>query len=179
MGYLLIEEDLYYGYPITEWPDKFSDISLKSGHYLTLNIKEPLVFETKCPPDEFPGHNFLHDCIPVCSQLMVNIFKAAGIDNFQIFPAILINKEKGVTWKDYYAFNAVGLIDAANRDKSEVFEIMLGDEDGGMPALVNYEKLIIDPKRVGGMYMFRELRSLDLVFDDRVEEQFKKLCIQP
>ena len=44
-----------------------------------------------------------------------------------------------------------------------------------MPELIDFDKLVIDPTKTKGAFMFRELRSPDLlIFDDKVEKYLKK-----
>ncbi len=103
------------------------------------------------------------------------MLKRAGIDNFQAFPAILVNREENLQWTGYFAFNAIGLIDAANMTHSKGGVLMGGSDYEGMPELIDFDKLVIDPSKVRGAFMFRELRSPDiLVLDDKVETYIKK-----
>lgn len=75
MGYLIIEEDLRYGYGVGDYLfDLGSNISFLDGHYLKLQLAKPLQFEIDCPQDEHPGHYF-DSAIPVLSKAMIDVLK--------------------------------------------------------------------------------------------------------
>ena len=142
------------------------------GKWIELPNKEPLEFVIKCSEDYKLNH-FFNDHIPVFSATMVEQFRLAGADNFQAFPAVLVNQQNGKRCDNYFAVNVLGLIDAASDDSVQNV-IMGGDKDDGVPALVHYEKLVIDQSRVKGALMFRELQSPDvLIFDDKIKEFLK------
>ena len=172
MGYFIMEEDLTFGCSMTEYPELPDRISFLSGVWIELPNSEPLEFGIDCTAGEQPNH-FFNKHIPVFSAAMVEQFRLTGADNFQAFPAVLVNREEGLKWDSYFAVNVLGVIDAAS-DESVQNVIMGGDKDDGVPALVHYEKLVIDPSRVKGALMFRELQSPDvLIFDDKVREFLK------
>ncbi len=176
MGYLIIKESLqYHDHPIEDYLfDLGSKISFMAGSYLNLQLNEPLQFETDCPQNKHPGHYF-DGTIPVFSKAFIDMLKQAGIDNFQTFPATLVNKKENLQWDDYFAFNSIGILDAANMEKSSGGTLMSGTDFEGMPELIDFDKLVIDPTKTKGAFMFRELRSPDLlIFDDKVEKYLKK-----
>ncbi|MDH5181338.1 MAG: hypothetical protein OEZ39_00025 [Gammaproteobacteria bacterium] len=175
MGYFILGESLFHKYPTRDYYfDLGSNISFLSGRYLKLKISEPLKFEIACPAEDHPGHYF-SGTVPVVSPNFIELLQHASIDNFQLFPAVLTNSKINKEWSGFFAFNVIGLINAANKEHSKGAILMGGSDDEGVPALIDYEKLVIDPGKVKGAYMFRELSSPELlIFDDRIEDYIKK-----
>jgi hypothetical protein len=173
MGYFVMEEDLCFGCSMSGYPELPDRISFLSGVWIELPDKKTLEFEIDCTAGEQPNH-FFNKHIPVFSSALVEQFRLAGADNFQAFPAVLVNRKEGLEWDNYFALNVLGIIDAANETESISHSIMGGDKDDGVPALVHYEKLVIDQSRVKGALMFRELQSPDvLIFDEKIKEFLK------
>ena len=173
MGYFLMEEDLAYGCSINEFPKLAPNTSFLAGEWLDLPMEQPLEFGVTCSANDEPNH-FFNTNIPVFSAAMVEQFRLAGADNFQVFPAILVNREERVRWDNYFALNILGLIDAASEDESSSTAIMPGDTLDGVPPFVHYDRLVIDPERVKGALMFRELKAPEeIIFDDKVKQYLK------
>lgn len=168
MGYCEIQENLRVGYPIDRYPTLDPEISFIDGEVQSLSPDTTLRFGLNCPRDQFPGH-FFPGSIPVVSARFVEMLRAAGIDNFQVFPAIL-EGIGGAEWHDYFAFNAIGVVDSLDLAKSDGLEIMPEGEDGE-PSLCDFSHPVVDPKKVRGLLMFREARMPPLlIFDDRLEQ---------
>ncbi len=173
MGYFNLKENLSYSRSIECTSSLEEEHSFLAGEWLDLKTNEPLIFEVDCPSNEYPGH-FFDLNIPVFSSALIEQFRLAGIDNFQIYPVVLVNNEQHV-WNDFFAFNVLGLVDSANMAISTSLEIMPGDIDDGIPELVGFKKIVVDPSKVKGALMFRELRSPDmLIFDDKLVNYLKK-----
>jgi len=173
MGYFEIRENLAVGYPIRRYPP-LGELGFKDGELLDLPADTVLRFGVDCPADAFPGH-FFNGTIPVMSAKLIEALRAAGIDNFQIFPAILIGTG-GAEWTGYFAFNAVGLVDSLDLAKSDDgIEVMPGGDDGP-PALCSFDHPVVDPQKARGLLMFREVKMPPLlVFDDRLERFLAEL----
>jgi len=95
----------------------------------------------------------------------------SGIDNYQLFPAIIVDNENNKQWDDFYIFNAVGLLDCAHADS--VFDEIMPGSDEGMRAYGEYQKLIFDTEKTHGNRMFREVKSNDLYFHMKLFEIIK------
>lgn len=60
-------------------------------------------------------------------------------------------------------------------EKSSGGTLMSGVDFEGMPELIDFDNLIIDPTKIKGAFMFRELKSPDvLIFDDKIIKFLKK-----
>jgi hypothetical protein len=131
-------------------------------------VPNPLVFEVDHPSkDELP--HFVSMIIPVFSDLLVKTIRAAGVENFQVFPAVLRNPAVGTDWDGYWVFHEIGLIAAANLEKSEADTIMEGDPGGVDTPLMGFHELVLDKKKTRSALMFRLAESPDiLLIHDRV-----------
>jgi hypothetical protein len=96
---------------------------------------------------------------------MLDAFRAAGVDNFQAFPAVLAGRG-AEEWKDYFAINVLGKVAAADLSSSRFVEI--GKYPSGLPCL-GFQKLVVDPSRTHGFYLFRLAEDiLQILLHDRV-----------
>ena len=57
-----------------------------------------------------PPH-LLGGAFPMASQQLLKVLTDAGVDNLQVFPAVL--QLSGGTWRQHAVFNVIGLVDAA------------------------------------------------------------------
>ncbi len=174
MGYFLLKENLSYSRCIECMTDLKEEHSFLNGRWLNLTMEEPLIYEVECSSNEYLGH-FFDLVMPVFSSAMIEQFRLAGIDNFQAYPAVLVNSKEKVQWKDYYAVNVLGLIDSVNLEESTRLPLMPGGMDDGIPSLDHFTKMVISPSKVKGALMFRELRSPEvIIFDDKLVKYLKK-----
>ncbi len=155
MPYLRIFQDYLLDVNISKAPVLDSKISFIRGMAITEPLPTPLIFELSAPPDQQPGH-VLDGVIPVVSKQFVDALSKAGLDNFQIFPAKLVDPDDGREWLDYFAFNVIGLVDSMDMNRSSSDTIM---PEGALPGLVDFEKPVLDPQKASGLLMFRELRE--------------------
>ncbi|MCF6324734.1 MAG: hypothetical protein L3J89_10525 [Gammaproteobacteria bacterium] len=109
MGYMILEESLYHEYPVYDYPKTGLGNSFIDEHYLKEKFEIPFVFGIKCPQNDHPGHYF-GGVIPVVSQVFIDMLKRAGVDNFQTFPATLVNREKTCNGKAILPLMPLGLL---------------------------------------------------------------------
>ncbi|NOQ23114.1 MAG: hypothetical protein GQ565_10775 [Candidatus Aegiribacteria sp.] len=146
---------------------------------------KPLVFETSYKSGARPHHYFDYaTSIPVVSGLFVEALGSVGIDNFQLFPAVLRNSKEGVEWENYFAFNVLGMVDATDLASSQYSEIMKGNREG-MSSLGSFTVLALKREKTQGLFFFREPHAGCLVMAERQirdllrsqpEEGFGLLC---
>lgn len=161
-----IEPDNYADYGITKKPKL--GVSFIRGVPITTPLPNPLVFEIDYPDGSVLPH-FLGDTIPVFSDRLVQTLRSAGVDNFQVFSAILRNPTTGIEWTDYWAFNAVGLVAAAKLEESD-FDTLMGDDPEGVDVpLLAFNNLVLDKKKTRKLLMFRLTQSPStLLIHDKV-----------
>lgn len=96
--------------------------------------------------------DFLDGSLPIMSKRFVNLLKDAGVDNFQLFPAIIKSKVDDTIWDDYFGVNILGLISCADLSKSTYSEIM--------PGHYKFRELAIDAEKAKGVLLFRLEESI-------------------
>lgn len=161
-------------YSVTDEPDLPGEIEFIDGTRIDESLPNPLEFAVDYPSREELPH-FVGMTIPVMSDSLVKVIRSAGVDNFQVFPAVLRNPEIGEEWDGYWAVNVIGLIAAANLDKSKADTIMEGDSEGVGVPLLGFHTLVLDKKKTRNSAMFRLAESSDiLLVHDRVLAHIKK-----
>jgi len=120
----------------------------------------PFQFSYKYPEGatfpEFQGSNCL------MSARLVEALKSAGVDNLQVFPAVLKDANTGAERKDFVVVNVVGLVAAADMKASE--SMALG---GGQV----FTKLVVDDTKPHALLMFRLAESLmDVIVHDSIAD---------
>ena len=153
-----IEPDNFSDYGVTRKPKLPDGVSFIKGVSITEPLPEPLIFEVDYPKrDDIP--HFLGDTISLFSDHLVKTLRSGGVDNFQVFPAVLRNPSRGLEWTNFWAFNAVGLIEAAALDRSGYDTIMGADSDGVDIPLLGFTKLVLSKAKVREALMFRLAES--------------------
>jgi hypothetical protein len=165
--YYEIRPDVYAMYGITRGPQLPRSVEFTGGTPIVEPLPAPLLFDVDYPQGEQPGH-MLGRIVPVVSRLLVEALTRAGVDNYQIFPALLRNPDTGSQWSDYFAFNVVGLVDAVAAQSSTYDVIMPGEEE--IPPLLDYTRLVFARSKTLDMPMFRLLQNPPQLFLlDRVQ----------
>ena len=159
---------------VTQEPDLVSAGAFRYGVRVDVDVPDPLVFEVDYPSKESVPH-FVGETTPVFSDQLVKTFRSAGVENFQLFPAVLRNPATGAEWDGFWVFHAIGLIAAADLERSESDTIMKGARKGGPSVpLVGFQVLVLDQSKTRNAMMFRLAESPDiLLIHDRVLEHIK------
>lgn len=130
---------------------KFPEIpdvpNMISGEAIAIEIPKPLEFYLD---PELPGdrQHFYRPRIPVMSNRLIDLLIKCGIDNLQLFPAVIINSATNNRWEDYQAVNIVGAIacvDFARSEHTNDVRLIRAEFDGFM----------IDPVKAGNYKFFR------------------------
>jgi hypothetical protein len=130
----------------------------RAGHALrraeTIPDLIPIDFE---PLNGYEGGpvELIDVCIPLMSARLAEALKSAGVDNVVFYPARLTNTATGQTY-DYQAFNVVGIVAAADLEKSEWSTF-----DGMLVADVSFTELALDESSAGGMLLFRLAENIN------------------
>lgn len=166
-----IEPDNFAKFGVTENPSLPDEVSFIDGQPMNISLPNPLVFMVNYPARSEPPH-LLGDTIPVFSALLVETLKAAGVDNFEVFPAVLKNPKTGKEWNGYFAFNALGIMAAANLSESKYDTLMKGDPEGVETPLVGFHTIVLDKAKVQDLLMLRLAESPEvLLVHDTVMNQ--------
>ncbi len=122
------------------------DINFISGKVITEEIQTPLIFTTNAKRGD-TMLDFFKGSVTLMSKRFLKILQGAGVDNLQVFPAIVKSEEDGTIWTDYFAINILSMISCADLSKSTYDEIM--------PGHYIFEELAIFPEKTNGELLFR------------------------
>lgn len=155
MYYVFDRKPLLTGRWIDDGPF-VSGISFGIGQYLdSSSVPVPLKYELKRISKYSEDHGpyqpaFLYDAYPLFRDDLVAALKDCGVNNIQVFDALVHDPETGEDLRNYKAVNIIGAVAAADMAKSDAI-VHSG------PALfdVEFDKLVIDPTRARNLPMFR------------------------
>lgn len=113
-----------------------------------------------------PRLSAYYDASQLMRKDLVAALQRAGVDNLQVFPAIITDNERDTALEDYVVVNVVGLVSCAAVDASTAMPFA-----GGF----FFNELVIDPARTGGLLMFRLAESkMDILVHDRVAKELQQ-----
>jgi hypothetical protein len=122
-------------------------------------IPSPIVYTRDRPNREGTYKDlYTSPAYPLMSKAFLRVLSGAGVDNIQVFPAIIQNELTGEVRSDYVAFNIVGLLAAADMKKSSV--IRDPDED---VLGINFDQLVIDEQKAATIPIFRLAESRNAI----------------
>lgn len=136
--------------------------NLLEGEPVAVPTPSVFKFDIKRKENEKPRHFIRGNRMIVVSGLFLDALKHAGVDNFEAFPAILRDPLTGEEWKDYFAFNEIGLFDAIDMEASEYDTIMKGSDT--IPPVVEFDEIVLSAKKANGKKMFRVPEDTGLLF---------------
>jgi hypothetical protein len=86
----------------------------------------------------------------VMSNRFYQVLVDAGVDNLDVYDAILEGKDGKTRHEGFKAFNVIGLVSATDMQKTE-----FSPENDSRLIDASIDSLVIDPKKAGGLLMFR------------------------
>ena len=125
------------------------------GRLFTKPLKTPIEMklEPYVPgsPDQSPRMPAMFKGkIPMFRDDLLEAFHAGGADNFQIFPARILDPDTGQAHENYKAVNILGMVAAADMTNS------IWSAPDAIPLVdVAFEKLVIDPNKTRSLLLFR------------------------
>lgn len=124
-------------------PGSVAALDFLRGSPISSSPPTPWVFDLDSESAQ-PAH-LLGGRIPLASEMLLNVWRSAGIDNIETFPVVL--RLRGETsWTHHSVFNVIGLVDAADIDN-----------------------LVLSPGRTRGLSCFRLFSDPStLLVDNRV-----------
>ncbi len=172
--YFKLEDDNYLDYGLTKVPEIDDEQSEMSGSMIDPAKLPPLIFEHDFPRGE-PMPHFLTGGTVLASKTLIDLLTKIGVNNFQAFPAQLVNPETGEKRDDYFLFNVIGLMKVANLEKSEYDGLMDGNPEGIDAPLVAFKKLTINRNQVGDADMFRLAEEpITIIISERIDDALVK-----
>jgi hypothetical protein len=107
---------------------------------------------------------------PLMRQDLLDALAAAGVDNLQLFDAVLQDPQAAREHRDFKAVNVVGVASAADMEKS----VMLGTSDSTMID-ADFDQLVFDEKRPGGLFLFRLAENVSaIVVHEKVKHMIEE-----
>lgn len=167
--YRRIAPDNFSNYGVTKEPELPRSVSFFRGAVIEDQLTTPLVFEVNYPAGTEPPH-LLGILIPIVSSQLLEVLRAAGVDNFQVFPAVLRNPDTGAEWGGFWAFNTLGLVSWVSMPESTYDTIMKGSAGGVNTPLLGFQTIVLDKNKTrDDVLMFRLAESPhSLLIHDRV-----------
>jgi hypothetical protein len=97
--------------------------------------------------------------IPLMRTDLLQVLQEAGVDNLELFDAVLEDPVTGAKHHNYKAFNVLGLVAAADMEQSVRAPI---NESSEMID-VFFDSLVIDPTKTHDLLLFRLAQSVNAV----------------
>jgi hypothetical protein len=146
-------------------------VSWNSGARIDVPVPQPLRMELD---PQHPGVllPMYHKGVLVFSDAMVAALRDAGVDNLELFDAVIDDPFTGRPHTDYKVVNIVGAISAADLGKSK-------HRAWGEPLYdVDFDGVVIDPRKARGALMFRLAENVaGIVVHRRVKEALERAGI--
>lgn len=146
--YYILKNDLYMDADIAlnEPEDLSVELLFINGSVITMAVPNPMVFTTNAKAGD-TMLDFQCSSFPVMSKRLLSLFQEAGVDNLQVFPAIIKSEEDGTVWENYFVVNVIEMIACADLSKSTYDEVMRGH--------YIFDELAIDSEKAKGALLFR------------------------
>lgn len=170
--YYKLESSIYVDYGLTKVPD-LNGQSVFLGKIIDVNLLPELRFEVNFPSDTSIPH-FLTGGSVLASKQLIAALVAAGITNFQAFPALVVNPATQTKWDDFFLFNTLGILRAASMHDSDYDVLMEEDSEGVDVPLVAFRDIVVDAVKVKDSSLFRLAEDLGaLIIDQQVVDVLK------
>lgn len=102
------------------------------------------------PTADGPLGDFMDGTIPLMHEDLLAVLHGAGVDNLDLYDAVIVDEDTGEEYTEYKAVNVIGAVAAADLSKS--------DYTSHQPTpivSVDFDSLAIDPVKAGGRLLFR------------------------
>lgn len=143
----------------------------------TLDVKKPWYDEDDeewVTPPSRPKTLYDAEAFTVMRIDLLQVLQSVGVDNLEIFPAVLIDEVNNKTYDNYVAFNVIGLVSAADLDKSELMPHSPGVSMLG----TDFHSLVIDGEKARGLLLFRLAENCSaIVVHHSIKEAIEKAGI--
>lgn len=143
-----------------------------SGQIIRIPVPSPFVFRLV---PEYPGEMLpMYDGgILLMRDDLIKALHEAGVDNLQLFPAVIQDEEKQIAHTNYKAVNVIGLIACADMGASTRMD---PDDDTDLID-VDFDSLVIDETKTGGALLFRLAESVNAIIVHRtVRERAERVA---
>ena len=134
-----------------------------TGQFIDRPVPHPFVFRID---PHYPGEllPMYEGSILVMRDALIRKLQEAGVDNLQLFPALVRDEDKKQEYADFKAVNIVGLISCANMEESTRMD---PDDDESDMIDVDFDSLVIDESKTGGALLFRLAEAVSAIIVHR------------
>ena len=119
---------------------------------------EPIRLTIKKGREDAPLPTFLREPVPLVNKQLLSVLRSAGVDNLDVYRAELYYADGRLASDDYYVFNLLGLVQAADLGKSRF--------DKGQPdrmISMGFDALAVDPAAARNLLMFRLAENVSTI----------------
>jgi hypothetical protein len=151
---------------------RFKGVSWYSGQPLSIKIPTPLAYTIDSDrPGNLKAMHEGYDC-PLMRNDLIEALQAAGVNNLELFDAVIVDEASKVEHRDHKAFNVVGIVSATDFGSSVV-----ASADSNLID-VFFESLSIDETKASGFRLFRLAESVTtIIVDERVKNEIEKRAV--
>lgn len=148
------------------WVAKYPYIegaNFREGARFTVPIPQPLEITLKPLNPDADDHgpeipDYLKGKIPLFRNDFIEALKKGGVDNLDLYDAVIIDPDDGKRHTTHKAVNIIGALSVADMGKSEATV-----HPGGPVIDVDFDSLVVDEKRARGALMFRLAESVNAI----------------
>ncbi len=166
--YVMVCEGVYPSAVIDHGP-RMDDAPWNLGVTIDQDFPVPMEYVLKSKPGNLKA---MYEALkyPIMSDDLVAALRAAGVDNLQLFDAVVEDPNTGQRHSNYKAFNIVGVVAAADMGKSK----LMGTSDSQMID-VDFESLAIDESKAAPFLLFRLAESVSaIIVSDSVRNEVER-----
>ena len=151
---------------ISECPEIEGVESWLTGSIINTNIAQPIKLELDPnSPGEMLEMYQLE--MTIMSDRLINTLIEFGVNNLQVYDAIISDPNTGTEFRNYKVVNVIGIISCADLSKS-IFK-----SSGSIPLIdVDFESLQIDELRTHGLQIFRLAECISAIIIDENVKNF-------
>ncbi len=158
---------------ITSYPDLASPMdNWMGGVQWTTPVPEPLVFQI-AEEDKGAMRPMFSTHFLLMSAPLVAALQQLGVDNMDVYTAVIRELDTGRTYDGFKAVNILGLVSAVDMAASEVVD--LGGDDNDLN-LYFFDRIALDETKCRGLLLFRLAEKMSaIVVDATVKETLERL----
>lgn len=179
--YIMVGEGVYPIAPIKKCYREHLEVDWWTfGEKLHIEVPQPIVYDLEVLDeddyDQVPNVKNLADhlCVPFMHNSLYEALLAAGVDNLQVYDAVIRDIARGIDHRDFKAYNVVGLVAAADMEEST----MMGTSDSTLID-ADFDRLVIDESKCNGLLLFRLAENFNaLVVHERVKQEVERRGIK-
>ena len=169
MPYYVMVCDGEYPSAVIDSIPEMDDAPWNTGVVIQQDFPVPLEYVLEPEPGNLKAM-YEEMAYPIMSDDLIAALRAAGVDNLQLSDAIVEDPVTGKKHKNYKAFNIVGVVAAADMEKS----VLMGTSNSKMID-VDFESLAIDEKKAAPFLMFRLAESVSaIIISEAVKDEIER-----